>query len=209
MNRIVYLHGFASSPKSKKALFFAARFAERGITLEIPDLAADDFEHLTITGQMQVIEQTCRDEPVTLIGSSMGGYLAALYASRRPSVVKLVLMAPAFGFLRRWPETFGQQRLEVWKRTGFLPVYHYGEGTHRNLSYDIIADGEQYPDFPGFRQSALIFHGTDDSTVPAEVSQTFSNTHANARLILLQSGHELVDQLDPIWDATSAFLELD
>ena len=31
MTRIVYLHGFASSPLSTKATFFAARFSEIGV----------------------------------------------------------------------------------------------------------------------------------------------------------------------------------
>ena len=37
--RIVYLHGFASSPASKKAAFFRDRFREVGVEIEIPDLA--------------------------------------------------------------------------------------------------------------------------------------------------------------------------
>ena len=47
MSRIVYLHGFASGPSSRKARFFAERFAELGIGLEIPDLAQGDFARLT------------------------------------------------------------------------------------------------------------------------------------------------------------------
>jgi len=50
--RSIYLHGFASGPTSKKAAFFRDRMP----ALEIPDLAADDFEHLTVTGQLQLIE---------------------------------------------------------------------------------------------------------------------------------------------------------
>ncbi len=52
MNRVVYLHGFASSPGSKKAGYFRERFAARGIELEIPDLAQGDFDRLTITRQL-------------------------------------------------------------------------------------------------------------------------------------------------------------
>src|SRR5712692_10702133 len=116
--RILYLHGFASGPASKKAAFFRARIPE----LDVPDLAQGDFEHLTITGQLAVIERLAAGEPVALIGSSLGGYLAALYAARHPEVSKLVLMAPAFGFLRRWSQS---PDAAEWRRTGFLQVYHY------------------------------------------------------------------------------------
>ena len=82
MSRFVYLHGFASGPSSQKARFFRDRFAELGIGLEVPDLAEGKFEQLTISGQLAVMERVARDEPASFIGSSMGGYLAALYAAR-------------------------------------------------------------------------------------------------------------------------------
>src|SRR5271165_1479711 len=104
MNRIVYLHGFASGPGSKKAQYFARRLLERGVTLEVPDLAEGDFENLTVTRQLQVVERVCGKEAVCLMGSSLGGYLAALYAARHSEVEKLVLMAPAFSFVTRRSE---------------------------------------------------------------------------------------------------------
>ncbi|NEQ23366.1 MAG: esterase, partial [Microcoleus sp. SIO2G3] len=36
--RFIYLHGFASSPKSAKAFYLCDRFAELDISLEVPDL---------------------------------------------------------------------------------------------------------------------------------------------------------------------------
>ena len=95
MTRVVYLHGFASSPHSSKAQFFRRRFAEHGVPMEIPILDEGRFEELTVTGQLAVIDRAVGEEPAILIGSSLGGYLAALYASRHPSQIeKLVLLAP-------------------------------------------------------------------------------------------------------------------
>ncbi len=199
MSRIVYLHGFASSPLSKKARWFGERFAASGISMEVPDLAAGDFEHLTISGQLRVIEATCKGEPVVLMGSSMGGYLAALYAARHPEVEKLVLMAPAFCFARRWRQPFVG---------GFLPVYQYGEGRTINLSCGIIEDGERYEDYPDCDQPTLIFHGTKDTVVPAELSVEFAARHARAKVRLLESDHELTDVLVVMWAETAEFLGL-
>ena len=36
--KVVYLHGFASSPQSTKARFFAGKFAEAGVAFEAPAL---------------------------------------------------------------------------------------------------------------------------------------------------------------------------
>lgn len=205
MSRIVYLHGFASGPGSKKAQFFHGRFAELGIEMEIPDLAEGDFEHLTITRQLKVIERECKDQRVCLMGSSMGGYLAALYAARH-EVERLVLLAPAFSFVTRWPETLGSDKLEEWKRSGVLGVYHYGDKCERKLSHDLLDDARFYEDYPNFHQPALIFHGKNDAVVPPGYSITFSQQHANTKLRLLDSGHELVDVLDIMWADVKEFL---
>src|SRR5580658_8950029 len=101
MSRFVYLHGFASSPGSRKARFFEERVRELGSGLEIPDLAQGNCRNLTLTAQLNVIAQIGRDQRTSLIGSSMGGYVAALYAAQHPEVDKLVLLAPAFSFASR------------------------------------------------------------------------------------------------------------
>jgi pimeloyl-ACP methyl ester carboxylesterase len=198
MNRIVYLHGFASSPSSTKARFFGARFSERGVPFDVPDLAAGDFEHLTITSQLGVVESACRGEAVTLIGSSLGGYLAALYAARHREVDRVVLMAPAFCFARRWTEVFGAE---------IRTVFHYGEGRERRLDSGLVKDAEQYEDYPDFHQPGLIFHGTRDTVVPSHLSETFAASHPNVELRLLDSTHELTDKLDAMWTGMVEFLK--
>ncbi len=206
MSRFVYLHGFASSPSSRKARFFEERFRELGIGLEVPDLAEGNFRNLTITAQLNVMEQVCRHEPVSLIGSSMGGYLAALYAARHPEVEKVVLMAPAFSFASRWPETLGAAAMQQWKLTSTLEVFHYSEGRPVELGYQLIEDARQYEAYPDFGQPTLIFQGRNDKVVPPDYAETFAARHTNARLRMLDSDHDLVNVMDEMWRETEAFL---
>jgi len=206
VSRIVYLHGFASGPTSEKAQFFRQRFAQLGIGLDIPDLADGNFERLTITGQLEVIERASRGEPVTLIGSSMGGYLATLFAARHMEVEKLVLMAPAFCFSTRWPETLGQTTMEEWQRSGVLKVFHYSQGRTIELGYQLIQDGRQYEDYPPVQQPTLIFHGKNDTVVPADLSVQFAGRYPQAQLHLMESDHELLNVLDDMWMETEEFL---
>jgi len=205
MNRILYLHGFASSPASSKARFFEARLTRAGFAVETPDLAAD-FEHLTITGQLEVIARAAAGEPVILIGSSMGGYLAALYAARHPEVLRIILMAPAFCFARRWPERLGAAAVEECRRTGWLEVFHYGEGRTRRVGYELLADGGRYEDYPDVTQPCLIFHGVHDEVVPAQFSRDFAAGRENVRLELKDSGHDLLNVLEEMADGVEAFL---
>jgi uncharacterized protein len=106
--RFIYLHGFASGPSSRKAQIFKARLEAAGAEVEVPALDGGDFENLTISGQYAIVERLAGGGAVSLIGSSMGGYLASQYASRHPEVEKLVLMAPAFHFHARWPKMIGE-----------------------------------------------------------------------------------------------------
>jgi pimeloyl-ACP methyl ester carboxylesterase len=203
---ILYLHGFASSPASSKARFFADRLRAAGAEVIIPDLADGDFEHLTITGQLRVIEQEAAGRPVTLIGSSMGGYLGALYAARHPEVPRLVLLAPAFGFPRRWPERLGTEAVAAWRSTGTMEVFHYGENRQRRLASALLDDGSRYEDYPDFHQPALIFHGAHDDVVPVQFSQEFAANHSNATLEVLDSGHELLNVLEYMAPRVTAFV---
>jgi hypothetical protein len=206
MNRILYLHGFASSPASSKARFFAAGLRAAGAQVEIPDLAAGDFEHLTITRQLHVIEQVAAGGPVSLMGSSLGGYLAALYAARHPEVSRVILLAPAFRFARRWAERMGADAVTAWRNNGSIDVFHYGENRLRPLSPALLEDASRFEDYPDFRQPALIFHGASDDVVPVTYSEQFALAHPNAHLEVLDSGHELLNVLDYMAPRVTGFL---
>lgn len=206
MTRIIYLHGFASGPSSSKARYFRERLERAGARVGVPDLADGDFEHLTITGQLAVIERTAAKEPVCLVGSSMGGYLAALYAARHAEASCLVLMAPAFGFARRWAESQGPEKLREWRERGFTEVFHYAENRRVRLQYGLMEDGARYEAYPDFRQPALIFHGRADDQVPAAYSEEFAAGHPNVRLEILESGHELLNVLDYMGPRVERFL---
>jgi pimeloyl-ACP methyl ester carboxylesterase len=204
--RIVYLHGFASTPLSNKAQFFKRHFAQLdNVEFDIPQLDQGNFNTLTITGQLRVIDQAVHGDRVILMGSSLGGYLAARYASRHANVERLVLLAPAFEFPSRWRQRFAND-LARWQSSGSLPFYHYGFKEERPLHYQFVEDAVQYEDVPDFKQPALIFHGTQDAVVPPEVSERFAATHSNVKLELVESGHELTDVLDRLWAETAKFL---
>jgi pimeloyl-ACP methyl ester carboxylesterase len=85
-------------------------------------------------------------------------------------------------------------------------VFHYGEGRERQLSYRIIEDGRQYPDFPDFRQPALIYHGSQDVTVPVMLSEQFAASHPSADLHVVDSDHELMSTIEEILRGSEEFL---
>jgi hypothetical protein len=138
----------------------------------------------------------------------MGGYLAALYAARHPEVRRLVLMAPAFGFARRWPLRLGAEKVDEWRRSGWMPVYHYGDKMEHRLSYRLLEEAEAYEDYPAVVQPTLIYHGRGDDVVPYEYSEDFAARNPHVALHVVDSGHELTNVLEEMWRGVRTFLEL-
>lgn len=204
--RYVYLHGFASGPTSRKARFFQNAIGKRAIHLEIPALDRGDFEHLTISGQLAALDSLLSGAPARLIGSSMGGYLAALYASTHPEISRVVLLAPAFDFVDLLERSHPPEKLAAWRDSGWTEVFHHSTGGLRPLHYGLLHDARQYPAIPNFSQSAVIFHGTADDVVPISLSRDFACAHGNVELFELPSGHELLDVLDEIAARAIPFL---
>ena len=204
----VYLHGFASSPFSTKAAFFRERFADLGLHLEIPELDEGCFEQMTITSQLSVIDRTVRGRASVLLGSSLGGWLAALYAAGNPEVERVVLMAPAFGFVSLFGDMIGPDALREWRATGVLAVHHYGTGRDRLLPLAFFEDAARYEGFPRLSQVALILHGSNDDSVPVENSIRYAREHVNVSLVKLETAHEMTDVMDRLWSETVSFLDL-
>ena len=206
MTPILYLHGFASSPASKKARIFEERFRAAGLDLEVPNLSQDDFRNLTISGQLNVIERAAAGRAISLIGSSMGGYLAALYAARHPEVDRLVMLAPAFGFARLWAESLGAETVAAWKRNGSMPVMNYATGAEEPLGWQLMEDASRYEDEPAVLQPSVIYHGVHDTVVPVQVSRAFARSRTSVDLREVDSDHELMNVVDEIWAGAREFL---
>ncbi|HOD32611.1 MAG TPA: YqiA/YcfP family alpha/beta fold hydrolase, partial [Holophaga sp.] len=103
MSALVYLHGFASGPDGHKGRHCRAWAEAHGVAFHAPDLNLPTFEGLTVTAQVRAVEALLAGlatAPV-LVGSSLGGLVAAAVAYRGVALRHLVLLAPAFGFARR------------------------------------------------------------------------------------------------------------
>ena len=207
-----YLHGFASSPNSAKARHLGDRFRAAHLSLVIPDLNQGDFTHLTLSRQISQVEALLPPppEPVVLIGSSLGGLTAAWLGDRHPQVQKLVLLAPAFGFLDHWLPRLGSEQLERWKTTGVLSIYHYGEQAMQPLHYGFVSDAARY-DHRMLKRPVptLILHGVRDDVIPVQASRDYAATRPWVTLLEFDSDHALTDQQDAIWQAVQTFCEID
>jgi len=190
---VIYLHGFASSPTSGKALYLQRQFTRLGIPFHIPDLNQGDFTHLTLTRQIHQIEGLLPPTPTVLIGSSFGGLTAAILAEDHPQI----------------RQKMTADQLRQWQDQGVLWVYHYGEGKELPLHYEFLSDLERYKDREFQRPvPTLIIHGHQDEVVPISVSETYARSRPWVRLVPVADDHSLQGDLPRMWQEMAAFLGL-
>ena len=209
--RIVYLHGFASSSHSTKAAWFGAKFRERGVFFECPDLNLPDFRTLTMTRMLERLDDVMgMDEHAILMGSSLGGALAILAAERfRERVSRLVLMAPAVMFAKPGHHLLPPERVDEWRRKGAMPFFHYGYNEERLLDVAFYEDSLRFDPFSArFDQPAIVFQGRHDASVDCRTVEAFAAARPNVTFSLLDDDHQLTASLTRIWNDVVPFLGL-
>ncbi len=207
---ILYLHGFASSPGSRKAQVYREIWEAEGREVRIPDLNENDFEHMTLSRMLALVEREARalDRPYVLMGSSLGGYTASLAASKGDDCLRgLVLMAPAFDFARQFKGTLGEETFERWKAMGRLPMLHYAYEAEKMLHFGFAEDAFNHAAYPAVgRLPTLLMHGLNDEVVPVELSRRFVEYNPRVEAHYLDGEHDLIDRLSDMVALVNRFL---
>ena len=207
---IIYLHGFASSSHSGKATYLGERLRARGFEVVIPDLNLPDFSTLTITRMLGQVETLMEgtDGPVTLFGSSLGGYVAVNAAAKWPDrVERMVLLAPALDFSDEGLGAPGGANPDDWKRDGQILVFHFGYGRIMPIHYELYEDARRYDAMRAdVRMPTLIFQGTRDTAVKPEIVRRWASGRPNVTLHMLDDDHQLSASMGFIWQEADRFL---
>ncbi|HEY8536435.1 MAG TPA: YqiA/YcfP family alpha/beta fold hydrolase [Vicinamibacterales bacterium] len=212
---LLYLHGFASSPRSSKARFFVERARAAGLAADCPDLNEPDFGTLTVTRMIERVREAAAAMPagpVALVGSSLGAFVA-LHAVDRPGwdpsrpVERLVFLAPALDLAPGLARDFGPERMAEWERTGWIDVFHYAEDRMRRLHWGFMEDARRYDSNAVMvRTPTLIWQGRQDTVVSAAEVEQWASTRPWTTLRLVDDGHQLLTVLEPMWEDVLAFI---
>ena len=205
----VYLHGFASSSNAYKGTSLKSIFGDQGVTLHTPDLNIPSFGDMTYSSILDALDGIYLANPVPwyIIGSSMGGYLAARWAEKHPERVRaMVLLCPAFDLPGRWEKDHGTRLMEAWKEAGYLAIPD-STGRPNNLHWSFIDDARTHPTHPASSVPTLIIHGRRDETVPIESSRAYVATHTHIELIEVDDDHGLGASVDRIASEGFRFFE--
>jgi pimeloyl-ACP methyl ester carboxylesterase len=218
---VVWVHGFGSHRGGEKSAALRDECARRGWAF-----AAFDFRgHGDSSGTLRDLSPDRLLEDLAairtwlaarghtqlgLVGSSMGGFAAAWFATRHPEcALGCVFVAPGFGFLdRRWGDLTPAERQE-WQRTGRRRVTN--DWVDADVGYGLVADHERYAPrhlVRDWNKPALLFHGMADDVVPYTDSLFFARNvgYPQVELRLLKGGdHRLTAYKEAIATGVGAF----
>ncbi len=193
MPALVYLHGFASGPSGSKGSHCREWAERRRIPFHAPDLNLPCFEELTVSAQVDRTESLVRGlgEPPVLVGSSLGGLVAAAAVHRGCSVRSLILLAPAFGFSQR---RMNGPEWASYRACGEMEVFHHAYGRTQCLGPALMGDLPHWIDDGTWRLKppTVVVHGRRDQSVPFSESEAFVMRNPGARLVLVDDDHGLL-----------------
>lgn len=209
--RVLYLHGFASSPRSSKAVFFAKQMAGKGIAMDVPDLNEPDFSTLTVTRMLRQVAGLIdrAPEPVMLIGSSLGGFVAVQAALQHAArVQRVVLLAPALDFDGNRLSEWGDRGLEAWKISNRLDVFHYAYGRIMPVHFELYTDALRYDALNAqLAQPVQVFQGRRDTAVDPGTVERWALARPYVELHMLDDDHQLLASLPRIWREVEKMIE--
>lgn len=115
---------------------------------------------------------------VTIVGNSLGGWIAWLMAQEHKRIDRLILIAPAFNMMGVRAKTIAPERRHEWHSAGWMPWDD--DPLHREwpLSWKWVEESEGYwaASFDRLRQvRTTILHGTGDTVILPEGSRDFVN----------------------------------
>lgn len=208
--RHAYLHGFSSDHNSYKGTQLANIYAAHGVTLERLDLNRPSFSQVTMSNALAALDEAHDRGPADatwrIIGSSMGGFLTALWSLRHPERVdRAILLCPAFAFESRWNAVIGEAGMREWEATGWRSMPGPG-GKSQPVHWDLVADMRRHPARPRIACPTMVVHGTKDPVVPLSFSRDYADEHDHVELVEVDDDHGMVASVPKVAELARRFL---
>ena len=96
MKKVIFIHGYRSSPKKKKYQIIAEELSKLGVDFSIPALPGGDYPHSKEWLEIINKEVKSSRKPLVLVGHSLGTRAVPLYLDKYNQKVDTVILFAAF-----------------------------------------------------------------------------------------------------------------
>jgi len=218
-----FVHGLNSTRRGDKARYIAEHIVGRRESFASLDLTGHgesdgDLRELTLSRNIRDLERGLdfvkrRSGPysaVYLVGSSMGGITGAWYAAQSPGVVRAnILMAPAFEMAGRLLLALGPDKSKRFRSERVIRLDT--DSASFDLDYGFVEDESRYPIsrlVERLQTPTLIIHGSDDESVPCQLSRRFAAKSQVVKFIEVDGGdHRLTKHKELLVEEMMGFVE--
>lgn len=157
-----------------------------------------EFKDMTFQNELnsaiQLLEEVKKMDCVTdiyLLGHSMGGAIASEVAKRFPQdISKMSLWAPAFNL----PDAIEYLKGHVEE----APYYDHGGFEISHEFVEDITSRDLYKDLDIYKNDLMIIHGTEDTTVPFQISNKYLKGFVNPTFYPIEGATHNYDNLKHI-----------
>jgi dipeptidyl aminopeptidase/acylaminoacyl peptidase len=172
---VILCHGMESNKESDKLALLSQELARCGLLALRFDFAcagqSGKFEEITYSGEVDDLQAAfafMRDRQagkIAILGSSMGGTVALLFAAKQAGVVTVVTIAAPVHPERFTSRLLTPAQVEEWRKTGH--TFYHGQRINVSLLHDL-----EKLNVPAAARKiscpVLIMHGDGDDVVPVE-----------------------------------------
>ena len=183
--QILFITGFLSKRWGNKSKALAQWCEEKGWGFCCYDVrgygeSEGTFTDYTLSdwiADAQAVLELIKSGPsITIVGNSLGGWIAWLMAQECQDIERLVLIAPAFNMMGVRAKSIDAERQQAWHRAGWMPWDD--EPGHRDfpLAWKWVEESEAYwkTSFDRLRPvSTAILHGQQDRVILPQGSSQF------------------------------------
>lgn len=192
----VVCHGMLSCKDSPKHVRFARELLSRGFLALRVDFAGrgdsqGTLRELTLGGQVEDLGSAVAylerrgAGRVSLVGSSLGGATAILFAGTHPKIASVATLASVSRPGSLFAEMLTDEQLALWKSRGELVTEHgaLGHGFMEDARRQDVVGAAS-----GIRCPALFVHGSEDETVPVRSSKDLHDAVQGEKALHVMEG---------------------
>jgi uncharacterized protein len=198
---VILCHGMESNKESDKLILLGQKLARRDLLALRFDFACagqnGKFEEITYSGEVEDLQAAFafirdRHAKIAILGSSMGGTVALLFAAQEPGVATVVTIAAPGHPERFTSRLLTPPQVQQWRETGH--TFYHG----RRINVSLLQDLEKLNVPAAARKIScpvFILHGERDEVVPvAEAHELYESLCCPKKLSIIQGAdHRLSD----------------